>query len=78
MAKLNRNNFTVQLKRGVRANLLKVANYFSQGEMVYTTDTKHLFIADASYIPQPIATLDMAVTHEDAVVVNLGEIVWNY
>lgn len=76
MAKLNKTNFTVQLKRGLRANLLKATNYFLQGELVYTTDTKHLFIADASYIPQPVQTLDMAIVFEGDIVTNNGEIIY--
>lgn len=78
MAKLNKTNFVIKLKRGLRSNLLVVTNYFLQGELVYTTDTKHLFIADANYIPQPVATLDMAVTHEGEIITNSGEIVWVY
>lgn len=78
MAKLNKTDLTIRLKRGLRVNLLKVTNYFLQGEPIYTTDTKHLFIADASYVPQPVQTLDMAVTHEGDIVTNLGEIVFIY
>lgn len=78
MAKLNKTNFVIKLKRGLRSNLLVVTNYFLQGEVLYTTDTKHLFIADASYIPQPVATLDMAVTFEGEIIINSGEIVWTY
>ncbi len=78
MAKLNKTNFVIKLKRGLRSNLLVVTNYFLQGELVYTTDTKHLFVADASYIPQPVATLDMAVTFEGEIITNSGEIVWVY
>ena len=78
MTKLNKSDFTLRIRRGTRANLLKVANYFLQGELVYTTDTKHLFIADASYIPQPVATLDMAVVHNGDVVTHNSEIVWSY
>lgn len=79
MAILNKTPLTLKLMQGTRANLLKVANYFQQGEPVYTTDTKHLFIADASYIPQPIASLDMAVIDADGnIVTSVGEIVWSY
>lgn len=78
MAKLNKTTFRLLLKRGTRANLNVVSNYFTQGEPVYTTDTKQLFIADASYIPQPVATLDMAVTFEGEIIINSGEIVWTY
>ena len=78
MTKLNKTNFTLRFKRGLRASLGTVANYFLQGEPVYTTDTKHLFIADASYIPQPVATLDMAMCYENEVVCNEDQIVYNW
>lgn len=78
MAKLNKTDLTIRIKRGLRANLGVVSNYFLQGEPVYTTDTKQLFIADASYIPQPVATLDMAVCFEGEIVTNLDQIVWYY
>jgi hypothetical protein len=55
-----------------------VANYFAEGEPVYTTDTGNLFIADASYIPQPVATLDMAVTFEGEIIINNDEVVYTY
>ena len=76
MAKLNKTNFVIKLKRGLRSSLLVVTNYFLQGELVYTTDTKHLFIADASYIPQPVQTLDMAIVFEGGIVTNNGEIIY--
>jgi hypothetical protein len=77
MVKLNKTNFIIKPKRGVRANLVKVTNYFLEGEMIYTTDTKHLFIADANYIPQPVASLDMAIVNDDGeIITNGGEIVW--
>lgn len=66
------------MKRGLRANLEKVSNYFLQGEPVYTTNTKHLFIADASYIPQPVQSLDMAVCFEDTVVCHDDAIVFMF
>ena len=76
MAKLNKVNFILRLKSGTRANLEKVSNYFLQGEPVYTTDTGNLFIADANNIPQPIASLDMAVVFEGEVITNNNEIVF--
>jgi len=79
LTKLNKTNFTIKLKRGLRASLETVSNYFAQGEPIYTTDTKHLFIADGNYIPQPVASLDMAVVLDDGdIVTDGGEIVWLY
>lgn len=78
MAKLNKTNFRLQVRRGTRATLNVVSNYFEQGELGYTTDTKHLFVGDASYIPQPVATLDMAVVFNGEIITNSGEIVWTY
>jgi len=68
MAKLNKVNFILRLKSGTRANLEKVSNYFLQGEPVYTTDTKQLFIADVDYIPNPVQSLDMAVCLDNEVI----------
>ena len=78
MTKLNKTNFTIRLKRGLRADLETVSNYFLQGEPIYTTDTKHLFIADGNYIPQPVQSLDMAVMVEDQIVSLDNEIVYNF
>jgi len=76
--KLNKTDLTIRIKRGLRNNLEVVSNYFLQGEPVYTTDTKQLFIADDNYIPQPVVTLDMAVCFEGEIVTNLDQIVWYY
>ncbi len=76
--KLNKVNFVLRFKRGLRANLNVVANYFAQGEPIYLTDSKQLFIADANYVPQPVATLDMAITFEGDIITDGGEIVWDY
>ena len=78
MAKLNKTDFQIRFKKGLRANLGVVANYFAEGEPIYLTDSKQLFIADASYVPQPVATLDMAVVNDGEIVTNNGEIVYSY
>ena len=79
MATLHSQDYRLQIKQGTRANLEKVTNYFLQGELIYTTDGKQLFIADGSYIPQPVASLDMAVVNDTGdIITNGGEIVWLY
>ena len=77
MSQINNQNFTMRIMRGLRANLLKVANYFLEGELIYTTNTKHVFISDGS-VPNPIQTLDMAVCNNDEIIINLDEIVYTY
>lgn len=78
MADLHKTTQRLRIRRGTRANLEKVANYFYQGELVYTTDGKQLFIADASYIPQPVQSLDMAVMVENQIVSLDNEIVFKF
>ena len=76
MAKLNKTNFVLRVKRGLRATVYAVANYPLEGELGYTTDGKRLYIGNASNIFEPIRSLDMAVVHEGNVVCHLGNIVW--
>ena len=78
MTKLNKTDFVIKAKRGLRADLEKVTNYFPQGEIIYTTDGKQFFIADGNYIPQPVQSLDMAVMVEDQIVSLDNEIVYNF
>jgi len=78
MTTLHKTTQSLRLKRGLRANLERVANYFYQGEPAYTTDTKQLFIADANYIHQPVQTLDMAVCVDNEVVCLDNEIVFAF
>lgn len=77
MSKLNDRTNTVKARTGLRANLLKVANYFIQGEFVYTTDTKHLFISDGTS-PQPVQSLDMTITNNGEVITHNDEVIFNY
>lgn len=62
-----------------RANLLseEVSNSGRVAEPHYTTDTKQLFIHDGTVV-QPVQSLDMAVTYDDSVVCNNGEVVFNF
>lgn len=70
----------IRLKMGLRANLLSLATkgLALQGEPFYTADTKHLFIADESFVPQPVQTLDMALTFDGNIIVHNGDIVYRF
>lgn len=61
MAKLNKTDFTLRFRRGLRASLLATATYLWQGEPIYTTDTKQLFVGDSTNRAVPVQTLDMTV-----------------
>lgn len=61
MAKLNKTDFQIIFRRGLRANLLAAATYLAQGEPVYTIDTKQLFIGDSSARAVPLQSMDMVV-----------------
>lgn len=79
MSNMHGTDYQIKLKQGTRANLLKTAtsNAGVQGEPHYTTDTKQLFIHDGTVV-QPVQSLDMAVTYDDSVVCNNGEVVFNF
>lgn len=69
----------MRLRRGLRSTLLSTSTFFLQGEPAYTTDTKHLFIGNASYYPVPVQTLDMAVVDASGnVVTHASAIVFNF
>ena len=78
MPRLHNTTFIIKFKTGLRKNLEKAVNYFLTGEPVYCRDTGQLFIGGENYHPRPVQTLDMAVTHEDGVVVHDGDIVFHY
>ena len=77
MAKLNRTNFTLKLKRGLAASVesFVTSNFASQGEPHYATDTEQVFVFNGSE-NKPIQTLDMAVTHNDEIVIHNDSIVY--
>jgi hypothetical protein len=73
VTKLNKNDFTIQMRRGLRANVEKPELFYNhaaipQGEPLYTTDTKQLFIVDSAGV-SAVQSLDMAVIDEDYQVV---------
>jgi hypothetical protein len=76
MTILHKTTQSIRLKRGLRADLEKIANYFGHAEPIYTTDTKQLFIADASHVPQPIQTLNGALCINNEVLCLDNEVVF--
>lgn len=72
MAKLNKVDFTLRLRRGLRSRIERTDQYHLQGEPGYATDTKDLFVSDGTAF-QPVQTLDMLVMHSDDMVVHNGE-----
>lgn len=75
--KLNKTILTIRLRRGLFANLKKVATNAWEGEPLYPTDKPgRLYIANASYVPMPVQSLDMAVCVDNQVVCNSDEIVF--
>ena len=70
----------IRVKNGLRANLLLLATtaLALQGELFYTTDTKHLFVADSTFVPQPVQTLDMALTWEGDILTYEGNVLFTY
>lgn len=70
----------IRIKNGLRASLqlLATTGLALQGELFYTTDTKQLFIADATFVPQPVQTLDMALTWEGDVLTYDGDVLYTY
>lgn len=55
MSKLNNENFTLIVRQGTASNLALSTTYVSQGELMYTTDTKTLYVGDASNNKLPVA-----------------------
>lgn len=72
MAKLNKVDFTLRLRRGLRARIERTDQYHLQGEPGYATDTKDLFISDGTAF-QPVQTVNMLVVHDDDIVFHEGE-----
>lgn len=76
--KLNKTNFTIRFRRGTYATLPNgILRFAFEGEPLYATDTKQLFIGSSEYGINPVQTLDMAVTDNDELVSNNDEIVYN-
>ena len=82
-SRLHDTDYVIQIKRGLRKNLLLKAttNAGIQAEPYYTTDTKQFFIHDGT-APQPIPSLDMAIVDRTSgnIVIDRtkGEIVWDF
>ena len=79
MGDFHSQKFKIQFKKGIRANLNKLATVNSsvQAEPHYTTDGYQLFISDGS-VMRPVQSLDMAVMVEDQIVSLDNEIVFNF
>ena len=78
MAKLNKTNFHILLRRGLRAMVQDFVTWASsEGEIAYTTDTPALWIGDSAYRFQLVPDLRQAVTNDGDVVTNDGEVVWH-
>lgn len=77
MGLLNNENFTVRIRRGLRTNVQKLANYPVEGELGYTTDTKNLFVADTTTL-QPVQTLNMAVCNLGEIIIKDDEVVYTF
>ncbi len=61
MTELNNRPFTIVLRQGTLTNLELATTYLTQGEPVYTTDTKQVFVGDGTnklFVggPEPINT----------------------
>jgi hypothetical protein len=79
--RLNNVPFTIRLRRGLRANVYKPDLFYNhaeipEGEPVYVTDTKNLYIVDSAGV-RPVLTVDMIVVHESEIMFHDGEMVTN-
>lgn len=77
--KLNKTPMALVPATGLRANL-ETNDTFVAGldyELMYTTDGKQLFVMGTAQV-HPVQTLDMAVTNNDEIISNNGEIVYNF
>jgi hypothetical protein len=72
MAKLNKTDFTIRLRRGLRSRIERLDQYHVQGEPGYATDNKTLFVSDGTAF-QPMQTVDMLVCHDDQIMFHAGE-----
>jgi hypothetical protein len=77
MPNLNKTTQIIRLKRGLESNVNKKAadNTGVSGELVYTTDTKQLYLHDGDMY-QLVQTLNRAIIHNDNVVVHNDSIVY--
>lgn len=66
-------------RNGLRANLELLTTFHSSEdyEILYTTDGRQLFVMGTTQL-RPVQTLDMAVTNNDEIISNNGEIVYNF
>lgn len=69
----------IKLKTGLKANINTTAtkNLAVEGEPHYTTDTSELYVFDGEN-NQRVHGLDGAVTNDDEVVCNNGEVVFYF
>ena len=82
MTKLNKTNFSVVLRRGLRSMVQDFVTWASsEGEIAYTTDIPAIWVADSTYRFQLMPDLRRAVVDADDgnVVTDMdnGEIVWD-
>jgi hypothetical protein len=75
--KLNRNNFTLQLRRGAAANLWLNATVYTlhAGEPLWTTDTHQFYVSDGTTL-YLIPSLNDALTYEDDVLTYEGDVLY--
>lgn len=79
--KLNNVPFTIRFRRGLRFNVYSPYLFYNhaeipQGEPIYTTDTRGLYIVDSTGV-QPVQTVDRLVVHESDFVWHNNEPVVN-
>ena len=82
MSKLNKTNFHLLLRRGLRSMVEDFVTWASsEGEIAYTTDTPALWVADSTYRFQVVPDLRQAVIDADdgnvVTDIDTGEIVWD-
>lgn len=77
---LDRTRQQGKFRTGLAANINATAtkNLAIEGEAYWTTDTNKLWVFNSSKNAVRVHGLDMAVTYDDNVVCNDGEIVFNF
>ena len=55
MDKMNRTNIPIVIRQGLEADVLASDNYVLEGELGYTTDTRKLYIGNASNVYELLA-----------------------
>jgi len=71
---LNKTPLKIRARRGVFADI--AAAYIKEGEIVYTTDDKQLYVGDADNNFNRVHGLDLAVMNNDILISNNDEIVY--